>query len=314
MTPTFGCDHLRGGRVLRPRSPPPPSGGEGGPLLASDVLARCGWGRSGTCSYALVAPDVLAVQHCESPVLSPRPPWPALRWPCSLRSASARRRRPGSTRRAASASPLHLSGPVGPARIPGLPLLDHRGGCRLRSAPQARGGAAGVDPGARPAPHRFASRAPWARLGAPRSLSSISASLFVRAGRSGPPPRRRRSAVTTSGGDVCSAPGHPPTPPVGGGRGGRGPLLASDVLARCGWERSGTCSYALVAQDVLAVQHSNANRYHPSGDKQVSLDEATPPTCCVIVSRDRGSPDRVEFEELKSSESFTTNHYHEAGI
>jgi hypothetical protein len=37
----------------------------------------------------------------------------------------------------------------------------------LRSAPQARCGAAGALPGARPAPRRFASRAPWARLGSP---------------------------------------------------------------------------------------------------------------------------------------------------
>jgi hypothetical protein len=45
-----------------------------------------------------------------------------------------------------------------------------RGGAmirHLRSAPQARGGAAGALPGARPAPRRFASRAPLARLGSP---------------------------------------------------------------------------------------------------------------------------------------------------
>jgi hypothetical protein len=114
--------------------------------------------------------------------ISGLPPW---RRSSSLRSASARRRRRGSTPRAARASPLRFSGPVGPARIP-------------------------------------------------RSFPSISASLFVRAGRSGPP-LRRRSAVTTSGGDVCSAPGHPPPPPVGGDGGGLAPLPASDVLARCRW-------------------------------------------------------------------------------
>ncbi len=62
--------------------------------------------------------------------------------------------------------------PVGPARIPRLPLLDHSGGGRLRSAPQARGAAAGVLPGARPAPRRFASRAPWAWLGTNKNRMS----------------------------------------------------------------------------------------------------------------------------------------------
>jgi hypothetical protein len=66
----------------------------------------------------------------------------------------------------------------------------------------------GVLPGARPAPHRLASRAPWARLGSPDpSPQSPRRSTCARAGRA----RRyvrRRSAVTTSGGDVCSSPGH----------------------------------------------------------------------------------------------------------
>jgi hypothetical protein len=66
-------------------------------------------------------------------------------------------------------------GPVGPARIPGLPPLDHRGGSRLRLATDARGAAAHTPatslPGARRGPARCpdASRRPsrsrpgWAR-------------------------------------------------------------------------------------------------------------------------------------------------------
>ncbi len=159
------------------------------------------------------------------------------------------RRRRGPTRRAAHASPLRLSGPVGPARIPCLPPLDHGGGGRLRSAPQACGAAAGALPGARPAPRlsdppvslpsttvaavvfaplrkhaapppglypargplprRFTPRAPWARLGPLDPPHPFSASLFVRAGRRGPP--LRLSAVTTSRG-TCA-----PPPRRGGG-------------------------------------------------------------------------------------------------
>jgi hypothetical protein len=63
-------------------------------------------------------------------------------------------------------------GPVGLAQSPGLPLLDHSGGGRLRSTPHACGAVAGALPGSRPAPaasllgpvgpaasRRFASRA-----------------------------------------------------------------------------------------------------------------------------------------------------------
>ena len=48
-------------------------------------------------------------------------------------------------------------GHVGPARTPGLPPRDHRGGGRLRPAMDARGAAAGPLPGARlaPPPLRF---------------------------------------------------------------------------------------------------------------------------------------------------------------
>jgi hypothetical protein len=48
---------------------------------------------------------------------------------------------------------------------------------------------------------------------------------------------------------------------------------------------------------VLAVQHSNANSYYPWGINRCRrrlVDEASSPTHCVIVSRNRGSPHRVE--------------------
>ena len=86
---------------------------------------------------------------------SPRPPW---RWPPSLRSASARRRRRGlpSSRPAPRRSACRARGP---GSDPRLPLLDHRGGGRLHSATLACGAAAGALPGSRPAPRRSACRA-----------------------------------------------------------------------------------------------------------------------------------------------------------
>jgi hypothetical protein len=121
-----------------------------------------------------------------------------------------------------AASPL---GPRGLVSVPPFPLLGHRVGGRLRYAPQARGAAAGVSPGARPAPRRFALRDPWAPLGSPGSLLTTSHQWgdvvpSRRAVRSPRPTRRstcarpgqarryvrRRSAVTTSRGDVRSLP------------------------------------------------------------------------------------------------------------
>ncbi len=65
------------------------------------------------------------------------------------------------------------------SRTPGLSPLDHGGGGRLRSAPQACGAAAWALPARGPRPRRFASRAPWARLGPPVSLSSTTVAAVV---------------------------------------------------------------------------------------------------------------------------------------
>jgi hypothetical protein len=85
--------------------------------------------------------------------------WPSRAGPraglSSLRSASAWRRRRGSPRRAARASPLRLSGPWD--RL-GSPVPSPRPPWR-RSSPRARVTAAGVLPSVRPAPCRFALRA-----------------------------------------------------------------------------------------------------------------------------------------------------------
>ena len=81
--------------------------------------------------------------------------------PFTLRSASARRRRRGVSPARGPRLVAPLLGPRGPGSDPRLPLLDHRGGGRPRSAPQARGDAAGVLPGSRPVPHCSACRVPW---------------------------------------------------------------------------------------------------------------------------------------------------------
>ncbi len=163
-----------------------------------------------------------------SPVPSPRPP---CRWPSSLRSASARRRRRGLTRRAARAPSLRSSGPVGPARIP-------------------------------------------------RSLSSIYASLYVRAGRSGPPPRPPTLDCDHLRGGRALSLGHfPPQwggkwsalgkrragPALKGGGAGLGPVLSlSRMRSWCG------------TPIPIVIR--------PSWGKQVSSDKASPPTHCVILS------------------------------
>ncbi len=103
--------------------------------------------------------------------------------PSPLSSASARRRRRGSPRHAARASPLRLSGPVGPARIPGS--LSSTSVAAVVFAPLRK--RATPPPGFYASTLRFSGPVGPARI--PRSLSSISASLYVRAGRSGPPLR-----------------------------------------------------------------------------------------------------------------------------
>ncbi len=131
-------------------------------------------------------------------------------------------------------------GPSGPGSDPRFLPLDHRGGGRLRSSPQARGADARVLPGARrrrrgstwraarASPLRFSGPVGPARI--PLSLSSISASLYVRAGLSGPPLRPPTSGCDHLRGDVCSSPGH--YPPVGGG--GRGETWSSPGKRRVG--------------------------------------------------------------------------------
>jgi hypothetical protein len=58
-----------GGRVLRPRSPPPRRGDWGGgraPFPASAVLARYRWGTEWDLFLSLAAPGVLVVQHSDA--------------------------------------------------------------------------------------------------------------------------------------------------------------------------------------------------------------------------------------------------------
>ncbi len=170
--PSFGCDHLRGGRVLRP---------------------PCG----GACPRS-------ALQGAAPP--------------------------PGTyPARAARALQLRLSGPVGPARTPGLPPPDHSGGGRLRSAPQARCAAAGALPGARPAsqPPRFSG--PWARLGSPFLPINLRVALRAR-GPAGPAATTQSFGCDHLRGDVCSAPGRPPFPLPGGGG-------ASSLRSASAWRR-----------------------------------------------------------------------------
>ena len=110
-----------------------------------------------------------------APVPSPRPPW---RWPSSLHSASARRRRRGSTRLAARASPLRMAGPVGPGSDPRSPsprLLWRRSSSPRHGCARRR----------RRAPARRAARAPATSLpGARRArLASPTPSVDLRAAR-----------------------------------------------------------------------------------------------------------------------------------
>jgi hypothetical protein len=141
--------------------------------------------------------------------------------PSTLRSASARRRRRGVSPARGPRLVAPLLGLRGPGSDIRLPLLDHRGGGRPRSAPQARGAAAGVLPGPRPVPHRSACRAPWARLGSSVSLPSTTVAAVVFAPprmRAAPPPgpcpaRGPRPAGT------CPPPGKRHAGPVQTGNG-----------------------------------------------------------------------------------------------
>ena len=82
-------------------------------------------------------------------------------------------------------------------------------------------------------------------------------------------------------------------PPLVGDGGGRGPFLASDVLARCGWGRRDVV-HTLVAPDVLAVQHTNPIVTIPAGINRCRRIKLLRRFTVSIVSRDHGSPDRIE--------------------
>ena len=125
-------------------------------------------------------------------------------------------------------------------------------------------------------------------------LSQAYASVYVRARRSGHRYDRRRLAGSPQGGGA--RPFVAASPPRWGGRGGTWPE-PWEAPCRPGADgrrrRTGSC--ALAVPDALAVRHSNPNCYRPRWVKQVSSDKASPPTNCVIlVSRNRGSPDRFE--------------------
>ena len=214
--------------------------------------------------------------------------------PSTLRSASARRRRRGSPRCAARASPLHLSGLVGSSPFPrSLSSASVSAAVfatlRKRAAPPP-----GSHParGPRPSASLFGTRGP--RSDPPDPFSSTHASIYVRAGRSGPPlrpptlgsvhlmggrspPLRHFPLAGGERGGTWSALGKRRAGPVlTGGEAGLGPVLSlSRMRSRCG------TPIPIVLR--------------PSWGKQVSPDKASPPTHCVnLVSRNRGSPDRFE--------------------
>ena len=113
------------------------------------------------------------------------------------RSASARRRRRGPTRCAARASPL-ASRARGPVPDPPIPLLDHRGGGCLRSAPRGtprrfapRACGPGSDPPIPPLDHRGGGR--------PRSAPRDAAAPRRRRGSTGARRAPRRPASRAHG-------------------------------------------------------------------------------------------------------------------
>ena len=155
--------------------------------------------------------------------------------PSLLRSASARRRRRGVSPARGPRLVAPLLGPRGPGSDPRLPLLDHRGGGRPRSAPQARGAAAGVLPGPRPVPHRSACRVPWG----PARIPGLPPLNYCGDGRLRPATDARGAAA------AGPMPGARPAPRLFASRGTGGDVSPSRQ-APC-WpgadgERSGTSS------------------------------------------------------------------------
>jgi hypothetical protein len=106
-----------------------------------------------------------------------------------------------------------------------------------------------------------------ARLASPTPSVDPRAALRAR-GTAGPAATPPMFGCDHHRGGTCAPPRSPP--PLGGGDGGgRAPFPASAVLARYGWGTVWDLFPSLVAPDVLAVQHSFANSYHPKRDKQV---------------------------------------------
>ena len=212
--------------------------------------------------------------------------------PSTLRSASARRRRRGSPRCAARASPLHLSGLVGSSPFP-RSLSSASGSAAVFATLRKR---AAPPPGSHPARGPRPSASLFGTRGSPGSLL-LDPRVDLRArGPVGP-------AVTSADARLCSphggtlAPSSSPPP----GWGGTGGDAVRSWEAPCrpgaeGWQ-SRTWSCALAVPDALAVRYSNPIVLRPSWGKQVSSDKASPATHCVtLVSRNRGSPDRFESD------------------
>ncbi len=177
--------------------------------------------------------------------------------PSTLRSASARRRRRGVSPARGPRLVAPLLGPRAPGSDPRLPLLDHRGGGRPLSAPQARGAAAWVLPGPRPVPQRSACRAPWG----PARIPGLPPLNYCGGGR-------LRPAMDARGAAAGPMPGARPAPRLFASRGTGGDVSPSRQ-APC-WpgadgERSGTSSClslppAGCARGTTVLQHSNARR------------------------------------------------------
>ena len=175
--------------------------------------------------------------------------------PSPLRSASARRRRRGSPRRAARPSPLRipdLGARVGSSYLPPVsaPLRD------LRRLPRAR-----------------------ARLGPPRPTSSLGRDHPRGGGTggdvgappwSGPPSRLRRGRVR------------------GGTWGGRG-LPRDDTVGRCRMGRRGDV-VSLAQTTGCARCTFLPSVIIPAGINRWRLDKATPTTNCVLSSVTADAP------------------------
>ena len=181
-------------------------------------------------------------------------PRPPRRWPPSLRYTRVRRRRPGTARLAARTSPL-------------------------------RGAAAGPRPGARLAARSL-------RFPVPAGSDRTSPRRSSRSRPAGPPRCRRCSPVTTArGGGRVPLPRSPP--PAEGGRGrGRAPTRQAPCWLGTEGEGSGAVPISLLP-DVLGAQHPPQSFFIPLGITGAD-DESSSLALCVIVSRNCGSPDRVE--------------------